>query len=352
MHERGLIHKDIKPANILVDKASGSAWLTGFGIASRLSREQLLPEPPQVIAGTLAYMAPEQTGRMNRSIDSRSDLYSLGVTFYELHTLPFAATDAIELIHCHFARQPVPPARLAAVPPQLSAIVMKLLAKTAEERYQTVAGFSCSSIPAVRSCARHWEFRHRRRGAGRQFYVRRGEIVVLAELEGQGQREILRGLAGAFTPQAGQFTKTAVDGAKLPYDSRRGITRCVANGVALIPENRKLDGLFLDLSIEQNCVIGQLHGMGLVRKTRPDAGLIFRLMATMQLRADPKQTVRSLSGGNQQKMMLGGWLHVKIDYCSLRNRRAASMSEPRLRSIVCFAISPTKEEPCFSSRAK
>ena len=81
VHERGLIHKDIKPANILVDAASGRVWLTGFGIASRLPRERQAPAPPEVIAGTLAYMAPEQTGRMNRSIDSRSDLYALGVTF-------------------------------------------------------------------------------------------------------------------------------------------------------------------------------------------------------------------------------------------------------------------------------
>ena len=91
VHERGLIHKDIKPANILVDTASGGVWLTGFGIASRLRREHQTPTPPEVIAGTLAYMAPEQTGRMNRSVDSRSDLYALGVTFYEMltGTLPF-----------------------------------------------------------------------------------------------------------------------------------------------------------------------------------------------------------------------------------------------------------------------
>jgi serine/threonine protein kinase len=84
VHERGLIHKDIKPANVLVDAASGGVWLTGFGIASRLPREHQAPAPPEVIAGmiagTLAYMAPEQTGRMNRSVDSRSDLYALGVT--------------------------------------------------------------------------------------------------------------------------------------------------------------------------------------------------------------------------------------------------------------------------------
>ena len=91
LHERGLVHKDIKPANILLDPVTEQVWLTGFGIASRLPRERQSPGSPETIAGTLAYMAPEQTGRMNRSIDSRSDLYSLGVTFYEMLTggLPF-----------------------------------------------------------------------------------------------------------------------------------------------------------------------------------------------------------------------------------------------------------------------
>jgi serine/threonine protein kinase len=111
MHERGLIHKDIKPANVIVNMTSGKVWLTGFGIASRLPRERRRADPPEEIAGTLAYMAPEQTGRMNRSIDSRSDLYSLGVTFYEMLTgrPPFAASDPVEWIHCHIARKPAPP---------------------------------------------------------------------------------------------------------------------------------------------------------------------------------------------------------------------------------------------------
>src|SRR3954469_23681845 len=156
VHERGLIHKDVKPANILVDAANGSVWLTGFGIASRLPREHQAPAPPEVIAGTLAYMAPEQTGRMNRSVDSRSDLYALGVTFYEMltGTLPFTAADPIEWVHCHIARQPVPPdERVAGVPGPISAIVMKLLAKTAEDRYQTATGLAID----LRRCVAEWE---------------------------------------------------------------------------------------------------------------------------------------------------------------------------------------------------
>jgi len=137
-HEHGLIHKDIKPANVLVDMAGGGAWLTGFGLASRSPREQRGSGPPEVIAGTLAYMAPEQTGRMNRSIDARCDLYSLGVTFYEMltGTVPFATSDPAELIHCHIARQPPPlDEHVSGVPSMLSAIVLKLMGKNAEDRY-------------------------------------------------------------------------------------------------------------------------------------------------------------------------------------------------------------------------
>ena len=143
LHRRGLVHKDIKPANILVNQATGAVKLTGFGIASRLPRERQMPAPPEFIAGTLAYMAPEQTGRMNRSIDSRCDLYSLGVTLYQVltGTLPFTASDPMDWVHCHIAKNPIPPgARFENVPAPVSAIVMKLLAKAAEDRYQTAAG--------------------------------------------------------------------------------------------------------------------------------------------------------------------------------------------------------------------
>ena len=153
-HQRGLIHKDVKPENVLVDGA-GHVCLTGFGIASRLPRERQAPAPPETIAGTLAYMSPEQTGRMNRSIDTRSDLYSLGVTLYEMLTgvLPFAAADPLEWVHCHIARQPVPPAHRRPVPQPLSAITMRLLAKDAEERYQTASGL----VADLRRCLSEWQ---------------------------------------------------------------------------------------------------------------------------------------------------------------------------------------------------
>ncbi|MGY8668384.1 AAA family ATPase [Bradyrhizobium sp. UFLA05-109] len=143
VHRRGLIHKDLKPTNILVNRTTGEVKLTGFGIATRLPREHQSPGPPEVIAGTLPYMSPEQTGRMNRSIDARSDLYSLGVTFYQMLTgsLPFSAIDPMEWVHCHIARYPLPPnERVDAIPPPVAAIVLKLLSKDAESRYQTAAG--------------------------------------------------------------------------------------------------------------------------------------------------------------------------------------------------------------------
>jgi predicted ATPase/two-component sensor histidine kinase len=155
LHASGLIHKDIKPANVLYDPVGGRAWFTGFNVATRVPRERQAPSLPAIIAGTLAYMAPEQTGRMNRSIDSRSDLYSLGVLLYELlvGSVPFNASDAMELIHCHIARRAVPPSeRSAQVPPAVSAIVMKLLAKTAEDRYQTAAGVEAD----LRRCEAEW----------------------------------------------------------------------------------------------------------------------------------------------------------------------------------------------------
>lgn len=156
IHAKGLIHKDITPANILIDEALGRATFTGFGSASQLRREQRHNQASESISGTFAYMAPEQTGRMNRSVDSRSDLYSLGVVLYEMFTglRPFSAFDPMEWVHCHIARQPSPPReRVAGLPEQVSAIIMKLLAKTAEDRYQTADGLAID----LERCLGQWD---------------------------------------------------------------------------------------------------------------------------------------------------------------------------------------------------
>ncbi len=154
VHKHGLVHKEIKPANIFATP-DGQVKLTGFGFSTRSKREQPSVNPETLSIDTLAYMAPEQTGRMNRSVDSRSDLYALGVTFYQMLTgkLPFTATNPIEYVHCHIARQPASPRELlSSVPKALSDIVMKLMTKTAEERYQTAEGLR----EDLRRCLEEW----------------------------------------------------------------------------------------------------------------------------------------------------------------------------------------------------
>ncbi|MGM4954213.1 trifunctional serine/threonine-protein kinase/ATP-binding protein/sensor histidine kinase [Bradyrhizobium barranii] len=158
LHRHGLVHKDLKPAHILVNCPDEQVRLTGFGLASRLSRERVPPEPAEFIAGSLPYMAPEQTGRMNRSVDCRSDLYSLGVIFYQMLTgaLPFTGSDPLEWIHCHIARKATPPVEKSQnLPEPISQIVMKLLAKTAEERYQTAAGLEHDLQHCLAAWANH-----------------------------------------------------------------------------------------------------------------------------------------------------------------------------------------------------
>ena len=165
LHENQIIHKDIKPTNIIITPATLEVKITDFSIATRLSRETSTLSHPTLLEGTLAYISPEQTGRMNRSIDYRTDFYSLGITFYEMlcGEVPFKATDPMELVHCHIAKQPVPlweiiwakeqdsrveitrynptfKSQNSEIIKAICDIVMKLLAKTAEDRYQSGYG--------------------------------------------------------------------------------------------------------------------------------------------------------------------------------------------------------------------
>jgi predicted ATPase/signal transduction histidine kinase/tRNA A-37 threonylcarbamoyl transferase component Bud32 len=145
IHARGLIHKDLKPHNILFNRETDEVKIADFCTAARIAREQTTVRSARLIEGSLPYVSPEQTGRMNRAVDSRSDLYSLGVTFYQLLTgrLPFEASDAIGWVHSHVARKPVPPLALRpSLPRALSDIVLRLLAKVPDDRYQSASGLA------------------------------------------------------------------------------------------------------------------------------------------------------------------------------------------------------------------
>jgi predicted ATPase/GAF domain-containing protein/tRNA A-37 threonylcarbamoyl transferase component Bud32/two-component sensor histidine kinase len=156
LHRQGILHKDINPSNILINQRTGDLRLIDFGIASDLAVERQQATNLTVLEGTLAYMAPEQTGRMNRPVDYRADYYSLGATFYQLLTgsVLFSSLDPLEIVHSHLARTPRAPSDLnPRVPPALSGIVLKLLAKGAEDRYQSAAGLKADLERCQDLCA-------------------------------------------------------------------------------------------------------------------------------------------------------------------------------------------------------
>jgi PAS domain S-box-containing protein len=149
VHARKIIHKDINPSNIIVNPSTGQAKLIDFGLSTFLPRETVSPINPGGMEGTMAYVSPEQTGRMNRAVDYRTDYYSLGVTFYELLTgrLPFEEQEPLALMHSHLAKQPIPLHTLNdRLPQSLSDIILKLMAKNAEDRYQSAFGLKADLL--------------------------------------------------------------------------------------------------------------------------------------------------------------------------------------------------------------
>lgn len=156
IHQHHIVHKDIKPQNIIVNLETNHVKIGDFGLAAFIPYESQIVSSSNRIEGSLPYLSPEQTGRMNRGIDQRSDLYSLGVTFYEMLTgqLPFQGNDPLEWIHCHIAKTPIAPVVInPAIPQVLSDIVMKLLAKVAEARYQSAVGL----LADLEHCRQLWE---------------------------------------------------------------------------------------------------------------------------------------------------------------------------------------------------
>ncbi|MDI3289730.1 AAA family ATPase [Polyangium sp. 15x6] len=205
LHRRGIIHKDLKPQNILVNVSTGQVKLADFGLAVCPSRERQASLRPSLIEGSLPYLAPEQTGRMNRAIDSRADLYALGVTFYEMLTgrLPFEALDPLEWVHCHVARIPQPPGTwVPELPEALSALVMKLLAKMADDRYQTARGLAHD----LERCLFEWRAKGRLEPFALAEHDVSGRFEIPQKLYGRGEEiaALLRGferVVGTGSPE-------------------------------------------------------------------------------------------------------------------------------------------------------
>jgi predicted ATPase/GAF domain-containing protein/tRNA A-37 threonylcarbamoyl transferase component Bud32 len=193
VHAAKVIHKDINPANIVLNPATGELKIIDFGIATILQQENPRFKSAHLLEGTLAYISPEQTGRMNRSLDYRSDLYSLGVTFYELLTkqLPFETTDALELIHSHLAKEPLPPHQINPdIPVVISKLILKLMAKTAEEGYQSADGVQADLAECLRqleTTGKITDFAIATQDVANRFYIsqklygRESEISILLE---------------------------------------------------------------------------------------------------------------------------------------------------------------------------
>ncbi len=240
VHAANVIHKDISSHNVVYDPETRRCTLIDFGIATRLRSEESKFQAPAALEGTLAYIAPEQTGRMNRSLDYRADLYSLGVTLYELFTgdLPHVSADQLEMVHFHIAGKPVPPReRDARVPEAISDIVLKLLQKEPEDRYQSAGGLAADlqrcletlerGMPAERFALGSADVTDRfeppqklyGRGAETQTLlssferVARGgvETIVVAGQPGIGKTSLVQEIYQPITRQRGHFVAGKFD---------------------------------------------------------------------------------------------------------------------------------------------
>jgi len=232
LHFHNVIHRDLKPDNLIVNAQTGKVYVTDFGTASLLPREIQQPINPGSLEGTLAYMSPEQTGRINRAIDHRSDFYSLGVIFFEMLAgrLPFEAVEPIAMVHCHLAVQP-PSVREfnAGVPEAIALIIDRLLAKTPEERYQSASGLSHDlqeCLKQIRSSGHVRDFQIGSTDLSERFrlpqtlYGRTDEIQDLLDAfarVSQGSCELL-----LVTGQSGLGKSTLVNEVQRPIIAQRG----------------------------------------------------------------------------------------------------------------------------------
>ncbi len=301
IHAARIVHMDISPSNVLWDRRSGAAWIVDFDISRRLASDSnAIPNSGQIL-GTLAYMSPEQTGRMNRSIDTRADIYGLGALLYHLLTgrLPFDCEDPLALVHAHIAQEPAPAhVLLPSVPRSVSAVLAKMLAKRVEERYQTARGVAVDlrrcleAVEAGRPDAElelatedlSSRFRLREQPYGRegelQTLVRlldrvsaesRCELVLVAGEAGSGKSTLVSELNAATVARNGHFlTGKSSDGETTPYAAfiqafSELVQHLLTAGVARMREwrERLLDAvgangkIFIDLVPDLELIIGK-----------------------------------------------------------------------------------------------
>lgn len=239
IHKHGIIHKDINPLNILINAPREEIKIIDFGISSGLSHETQQVGSARLLEGTLKYISPEQTGRMNRLIDYRTDFYSLGVTFYEMLTgnVPFKTTDSMELIHQHIAKLPAPPHVLdPQIPQSISNILMKLLAKTSEERYKSAFGLmadfneclkqlddtgTISLVPGQHDVSDKFEIPQKLYGRQEQInllmsafdrvYQGRAEVMLVAGYSGIGKSALIHEIHKPITQHQGYFISGKFD---------------------------------------------------------------------------------------------------------------------------------------------
>jgi predicted ATPase/signal transduction histidine kinase/tRNA A-37 threonylcarbamoyl transferase component Bud32 len=250
IHASNVMHKDINPSNIVYNPSTGMLKIIDFGIAAALSLENPAVKNPEVLEGTLAYISPEQSGRMNRTLDYRTDFYSMGITLYELFTgrLPFGSEDPLEMVHCHVARQPVLLHEIdPSVPEAVSDIIMKLLSKNAEDRYESAMGIRAdleecvnrlATDAAIRPfpLARHdisERFRIPQKLYGRRAHIEtlmdafdqtcmgRKEITLVSGQTGIGKSVLVREICKPITQSRGYFIAGKFDLFKrdIPYSA-------------------------------------------------------------------------------------------------------------------------------------
>jgi len=315
LHERGFVHKDIQPAHVLVNAELDQAWLTGFGLTSPRSRERRATPALTSLGPSLAYVAPEQTGHMNRSVDARSDLYSCGAMLYELLSgrRPFEASDPLEWIHCHVAREP--PRLDEHVPTILAAIVYKLLAKNPEDRYQTAAGLAADlrrcqarfdgteALPAFTlasddapSCLLAPEAIYGRHGPLAALHaaverVTRGssELVLISGYSGIGKSSIVSELHRTLAPHRAAFAEGKFDQYQrdVPYAIIAQAFRSLLRQLLGLD-----DALLADWRAKLDAAL------------RPNTQLIARLAPELECILGPQPDVAGLDGVDEQLRFL------------------------------------------------